>query len=212
MIFFGERIREMASRLKIEEQQIAKDLGLTKSQLSLYLNGHRKIPSELLQKIVDKYKINPLFLFRENASLYDVKSDETSSYTYFPTSISAGIPLDVEAVTEQEKIELPNALMGKYANNQNIFFLKANGDSMDRIIPDGSLMGVLPIELETLKNGDIVVFSNGGEYGVKYFFKDGDKLIFKPNSTNIEHHEKHFDSFQNIKIHGKVVIYNVILE
>ena len=227
MVSFGDRIRELADRLGKEEQDIAKDLNLTKSQLSHYINGRRKVPSNLLQKIVDRYNINPQFLFRENASLYNVAKEEQSSYTikekqpiykekneyhYMPTSISAGLPIDVEAVTNAETVQIPDSVMGKWAGDKEIFFSKINGDSMDRIIPDKSLIAIKPIEKETLKNGDIVVFSNDHDYSVKYFYKQSDKLIFKPHSYSREHHEQHYNFTDNITIHGKVVLYIVELD
>src|SRR5690625_4127493 len=102
-VTFGSRIRSLADRLKIEEQQLAKDLGLTKSQLSHYIKGRRKVPSDLLQKIIDTYKINPLFLFNENEPLYKEEVQKGKVYDYYPTYISAGVPNDVEAITKPEK-------------------------------------------------------------------------------------------------------------
>lgn len=227
MVSFGDRIRELGNRIGKEEQEIAKDLDLTKSQLSHYINGRRKVPSDLLQRIVDRYNINPQFLFRENASLYNVAKEEKSSYIikdkqpiykakneyhYMPTSISAGLPIDVEAITNAETIQIPDNIMGKWAGDEEIFFSKINGDSMDRIIPDKSLIAIKPIPLESLKNGDIVVFSNEHEYSVKYYYKQPDKLIFKPHSYNREHHEQHYQLTDDIKIHGKVVLYIVELD
>src|SRR5699024_12808736 len=78
MVSFGDRIRALANSLGKDEQDVAKDLNLTKSRLSHYISGRTKVPSELLQKIVDTYKINPLFLFREDAPLYEATKKDTS--------------------------------------------------------------------------------------------------------------------------------------
>src|SRR5690625_3863728 len=106
MTTFGDRIREMGKRIGKEEQQIAKELDLTKAQLSHYINGRRKVPSELLQLIVDKYKINPLFLFKEDAPLYSVEIVSSNDYPYLPTTISAGLPINVDGITSSDKITL----------------------------------------------------------------------------------------------------------
>src|SRR5699024_3741694 len=65
--------------------------------------------------------------------------------------------------------------MGKWAGSKGIMVLNVNGDSMDKIIPDGSLIAVKPVGLTELKNGDIVVFSNGYEYSVKRLQYHGKK-------------------------------------
>ncbi|MCC9082569.1 S24 family peptidase [Enterococcus faecium] len=60
--------------------------------------------------------------------------------------------------------------MGKYAGYQDVFFTKINGDSMNNVIPDGSLIAVKKIEsCDELKDGDIVVFSNDNEFSVKIY-------------------------------------------
>ncbi|WP_368652597.1 S24 family peptidase [Ornithinibacillus sp. 4-3] len=212
MTTFGDRIRSLANVVGKEEQLIAKELGLTKSQLSHYINGRRKVPSELLQKIVEVYKINPQYLFDENAPLYVEKEVETFQYNFFPTAISAGLPFDVEALTKTEKINIPNNLMGKWAGNQDIFFTKIYGDSMNNVIPDGSLIAIKPTPLERLKDGEIVVFNNSHDYSVKQIYRQEDKLIFKPNSKNNVHHDQIFNINDNITINGKVVLYIVEMD
>ena len=216
MVKFGERLRELASKLGIEEQKMASDLGLTKSQMSHYINGNRKVPSELLQKIVDVYKINPLFLFRTDEDLFVFKEDKViyeinDKYTYFPTAISAGQPLDIEGLTKHEVISLPDTLLGKHAGHKDLFFAHINGDSMDRLMPDESLIGIKPVNIESLRNGDIVVFSDNYDYSVKHYYRYGDTLVFKPNS-NSSHDEIECSINDDIKIHGKVVMYIVNLD
>lgn len=210
-VSFGGRIRDLAAKLGKEEQDIAADLGLSKSQMSHYINGRRKVPSELLQDIVNKYKINPQFLFDKNAPLY-VSTETTKQYNYLPTVISAGLPINVEGITESDKISIPDTVMGKWAGHKDIFITKINGDSMDKVMPDGSLIAVKPITLDRLRNGDMVVFSNNHEYSVKYYYRYGKKIVFKPSSNNPEHFEQHYTTDDDIQIHGKVVVYIVELD
>lgn len=213
---FGKRIRLLAQKLGKEEQQLAKDLNLTKSQLSHYVNGNRKVPSELLQRIVDMYGINPVFLFKENTPLYirEVSGVTEDDYNYYPTSISAGLPSVAEPVTnyDAKKITIPSNLLGKWAGNSDLFVIKINGDSMNKIMPDGSLIAVKPTSLLDLKNGDIVVFSENHEYSVKRYFKHGDNIVFKPESYDREFYDQTYTINDDITIHGKVVLYIVELD
>lgn len=135
-----------------------------------------------------------------------------NEYTYMPHSISAGLPNHVEAIIQAEKISIPDTIMGKYSGSDDIYISRINGDSMDKLMSDGSLIAIKPINLSELKDGDMVVFSNDHEYSVKYFYKALDKLIFKPYSTNHNHHEQHYDLDADITIHGKVVTYIVNLD
>jgi len=214
MVSFGDRIRALANSLGKDEQDVAKDLNLTKSRLSHYISGRTKVPSELLQKIVDTYKINPLFLFREDAPLYEVtKKDTSHEYKYSPESISAGLPLLVDGVTNYDNISIPDELMGKYAGHKDIIISKINGDSMDKLMNDGSFIAIKQINnAESLNNGDIVVFSHNYEYSVKYFYKHDDMLVFKPYSNNPVHYDQSFNIDDGVVIHGKVVTYIVNLD
>src|SRR5699024_5553801 len=102
---------------------------------------------------------------------YDVDNTEIKYYTYFPTAISAGLPLSVDGITEASKISISDEVLGKYANDKDLYFARANGDSMDKLFKDGSLLAIKPITLDNLKNGDIVVFSDEYEYSVKHYHK-----------------------------------------
>ncbi|WP_223420718.1 S24 family peptidase [Anaerococcus murdochii] len=66
---------------------------------------------------------------------------------------------------------MPDELTGNYAGSKNLFFLKVNGESMNKIIPNDSVIGIIGYDtIYDLKNGDIVVYATqDGEYAVKYF-------------------------------------------
>ncbi|MGF9978717.1 XRE family transcriptional regulator [Viridibacillus arvi] len=233
MTHFGERLKALALQLGKEDQDVAHDLGLSKAQMSHYTTGKRKVPSELLQKIVDIYGLNPQFLFDEKAPLYSEYKEEneqvsflkenttsyetlnsTTSYPYYPVSVAAGLPSNIDYVLKEDvqKITLPNSVMGRWAKCNDIFFLKANGESMNKIFPDGSLIAIKKIELLDLKDGDIVVFSNGSnEFSVKRLLKDieGQRYIFRPESSEdyFTDYSVSFTDSDSITIHGKVVVY-----
>lgn len=231
MTTFGERLKELAKRLGKEDQDVANDLGLSKAQMSHYTTGKRKVPSELLQKIVSIYKINPQFLFQENASLYlDANQNmlvrEESApyitsphqYDYYPIAIAAGLPSNVESVMEEDirKITVPDSFMGKWAGKKDIYLTKVNGDSMNRLITSGSMIAVKRIDLANLKNDDIVVFSDGNEFSVKRFYNDveGKRFVFRPDSNDRRFldYTVAYENAKNLRIHGKVVVYIVALD
>lgn len=152
----------------------------------------------------------------EDLGTYETKDTSTCEYNYFPTAISAGLPLNVDGITEAEVISIPDTIMGKYAGNKDIFITRINGDSMNKTMPDGSLIAVRPVSLENLKNGDIVVYSNEYEYSVKYFYHDEEhkRYVFRPHSDDRVFADDiySYDNAENLQIHGKVVLYIVELD
>jgi len=89
--------------------------------------------------------------------------------------------------------------------------MRVNGDSMNKTMPDQSLIAVKPATIDQLSNDDIVVYSHNHEYSVKYYYKDGNEIIFRPHSTDRVHRDTVFnlDDANELNIHGKVVMYIV---
>ena len=116
-------------------------------------------------------------------------------------------------MTDLPTISIPDELLGKYAGNKDIFFMKVNGDSMNNLFPHNSLIAVCPHDLHELKDGDIVVYSHNYDYSVKTFYRNNDELIFKSNSNIPKFHDYVFkDNDENLRIHGKVITYIVTID
>ncbi|MCX8045754.1 MAG: XRE family transcriptional regulator [Anoxybacillus gonensis] len=134
-------------------------------------------------------------------------------------SIAAGALSTVEPVTKNniEYIQLPKSVLGKYANCRNLFALKVNGESMNKVIPNGSYVACKPIEtIDELKDDDIVIFSHDNEYSMKRFRRDEENrlLIFSPESTYRKYHDivVPYDTVNDLKIYAKVIWYAVTLD
>lgn len=205
----GDRIKKRRKQLGLSADSLAEKLNKNRATIYRYESSEiENMPLEIIQPLSKALNIHPSYLMGWD----DEKETLTSDYTYLPTTISAGLPLNVEAITEADKTSIPDSIMGKWAGNKDIMILTVSGDSMDKIIPDGSLIAVKPVELTEIKNGDIVVFSNSHEYSVKRYYKHDDKLIFRPESSNLEHYDQTYNVTDNITIHGKVVVYIVELD
>jgi len=178
--------------------KICKGLGITIEQL----------------EEISKEEVN---VIGEDLGTYETKDTSTCEYNYFPTAISAGLPLNVDGITESETISIPDAIMGKYAGNKDIFITRINGDSMNKTMPDGSLIAVRPVSsINEIKDDDIVVYSNGYDYSVKYFYddKDNKRYVFRPHSSDRVFADDiyYYKNCDDLKIHGKVVLYIVELD
>ncbi len=180
--------------------KICKGLGITVEELE-----------EMAKQ--EQETIKKQFIREENIS-YKTSEPELPLYG----SIAAGALSMVEPVTKNdiEYIQLPKSMLGKYANCKNLFALKVNGESMNKVIPNGSYVVCKPIEIEELKDDDIVIFSHDNEYSMKRFRRDEENqlLIFSPESTYRKYHDIviPYDTTNDLKIYAKVIWYAVTLD
>ncbi len=96
-------------------------------------------------------------------------------------SVTAGFPVDVEEEMK-EAINLDNYLINK---KENTFMLEVDGNSMiDAHIADGDM--VLAEKTDRAKDGEIVIANVDGEFTMKYFRKDGDKVWLEPANKDFK--------------------------
>lgn len=205
----GSRIRLYRKKRGLTQKDLGEKLGVKHNTISSYENGTNEPEHNTLFEIASvlEVSINDFFPYSE------VIKVPVSRYRHFDSPISAGLPDHVDAVTDADTIELPDSVMGKHAGQREIFITRVNGESMNKIIPDCSLIAVKPMDLHQIKQGDIVVYSDNGDYSVKRFYKNEDQLIFRPDSND----DSFFDYItstnnSNLVIHGKVVVYIVELD
>lgn len=203
------------------QTDIARKLNIPEMTMSNWLNAKTYPRVDKIQLLADFFNIRRSDLtedkteYKTNNVVYKVKENQ---YPLLPVSISAGIPIIADPVAEYEvnEISVPDAIMGKWAGNKDIRMLRVNGDSMNKVIPHGSLIAVKEVELSSLKNNDIVVYSNDHEYSVKRFINNTDSgmIVFRPESTDnrFTDHIVSYENANNLKIHGKVVLYIVELD
>lgn len=219
----GNRIRSRRKELGLTLKDVAKALGVSESLVSRYESsevkhmGIDKLPP--LAKILETTPAELMGWTKQNEQYKNQVRILSSVYNYYPVGISAGMLEEVETVhsSDELQITIPNVLVGKYAGNKNLCFMRVNGESMNRVIDNHSTIAVLTnISLDAIKNGDIVVAANGhGEYTIKRFFNDpeNERFILQPDSNDFSFLPLVFsyDESDDMKIFGKVVIYSVIL-
>lgn len=133
--------------------------------------------------------------------------DSPYQYPFIPDAVAAGIPCTIEGRKELPTIGLSDTVMGKYARNKHILIMRVNGESMNKIIPSGSFIAVkTDIEVKSLKDGDLVVFGKEHEYSLKRFYNAGDRIIFKPDSSDPCFTDHVYSKDDIIFIIGKVVL------
>jgi len=217
--YVGQQIKHYRKLKKLTQKELGLRLGVKHNTISSYENGTNEPDQDILFALAEIFNIsiNEFFPDIENNN-FNKNHTLDFEYDFIPVPVSAGIPANIDGIkmNEVEKIKIPDILMGRYSKRRDIWFMKINGDSMNKIIPHGSLIAVKNVSLEDLKDNDIVVFSNGYDYSTKRFFNDkiNERIIFRPDSTELcfTDYTIPYKNANELKIHGKVVTYIVNLD
>src|SRR5699024_6592796 len=205
----SDNIQKLLKEYNLSHADLAKIVDVSVSTVGKWVLKKASPRMGAVQMISDHLHLPKSYILKEET--YKLPTQQCD-YTYFPSDISDGLTIIVDGKTELNTIMLSDVLLGRYVGDKSLIVLKVSGDSMDKTMPDGSIIAIKPLPIESLKNGDIVVFSTEHEYSVKYYYKHDDMLVFKPHSANSAHHEQHYTVDDNITIHGKVVTYIVNLD
>lgn len=230
-LLIGKRIAASREAKGLTRKELATLIHVAASTISRYEKGEiNKIKLPIIEAIARNLDVNPMWLIGKsehkeikdmlnswNASSVVRKPIPTFDYIHIPVGIAAGALETCEGLMNLPTVNLPDFLLGKYARNKNIVIMHVNGESMNKVIQNGSTIAVLTgLALENVHDGDIVVAATDrGEYTIKHFIDDkkNSRIILRPDSTDSSFADLPFsyEEAQSIKIFGKVVIYSVNL-
>lgn len=207
----AENLRFYRKKFGLSQEQIAEKLGYKSfTTIQKWEMGISEPSLEKINILAELFGVSIDHLISNFNS--NIDSDTPRQYPFIPDAVAAGIPCSIEGIKELPTIGISDALMGKYAGNKHIIVMRVNGESMNKVIPNGSFVAVkTDVTVENLKDGDLVVFGKTHEYSLKHFYNAGDEIIFKPNSTNPIFRDHVFNKDETIKIVGKVIMYMVSL-
>lgn len=209
-------LRARREQLKISQDQVAKATGVSRGTVSKWESGNiANMKRDKIAALAKLLRISPL----EVLGLEETnKPANVHSYPYIPADIAAGVLTSVDPFTHEDiqSIELSDTVLGRYAGEKDVVIMNINGESMNRTIPNHSLIAVRKInDVQELNDGDIVVFSHDGDYSIKYFYNDqrSKTYTFSPDSTNKSFKPMvyRYEDADGLSIFGKVIVYTVIL-
>ncbi|EUJ34159.1 LexA family protein [Brochothrix campestris] len=164
------------------------------------------------EKSTEKVSTKPTPIHRKGVG-------STIKMPHYP-SIAAGTLAEMESVEvwNVDKIDIPSVMLGSYSNSSDLFSMRVNGESMDKVIPDGAIIVVKPVENSSYKDGDIVVFSYNEEYSLKRYRPNmiNEFVVFEPDSSNpnfksIPVSKNDLYESNEVNIYGKVVFFSTTL-
>src|SRR5690625_3609968 len=109
----GKRIKNIREKRNKTLLEVANVLGVTEATVQRYESGNIKnLKLDTIVKISEFLNVDPAYIMGWRSSPENIVSK--SSYPYYPVSISAGSPIDTDAITENdvESISIPDVLMG----------------------------------------------------------------------------------------------------
>ena len=116
--------------------------------------------------------------------------------------ISAGLPNWAEECLEGYLPIDPN--MMNIVNPEDCFFLRVNGESMNKVIRNGAY--ALIRKQDIVENGEIAaVLVNGDSATIKKFTQHGEVVVLEPMSDNPNFQTQIYDKNTTIKILGKYI-------
>src|SRR5699024_9825550 len=134
----------------MKQDVLDEKLDTTKQSVSRYEKGERQANQDVLFQLSNIFNVSIDDFFPNNKE----KIQLSSNYNYYPVSISAGLPLNVDGITNDdvEQISIPDSIMKGHAGSKDVFFMKTNGESMNNVIPHDSLIAVKHTDISNLKN------------------------------------------------------------
>lgn len=216
-MWFSKNLRFLRQKAGLSQDELGEFVGKSFTTIQRWETGINEPNLETANILATRFGVDLTEMCKIDLSSADASRGVSSSWYYvIPADISAGELVECNPIGKFPRISVPDFIMGKYAHNQRIVFMHVNGDSMNRVIPDGSIITVeTGIEKGSLHPGDPVVATNGREYTVKRYYDDPGRrrLILRPDSYDPRFTDIiiPYDTPEPFTIYGKVVIYPVYL-
>lgn len=208
---FAKKLEQYLSEREMTYSDLAERLGVNKSVVSSWKTGARYPRMNTMQRIAEILGCELSDLIRPKDVIPIYPAILYKNIPFVPGNVSAGRLMEIESTTELPICPVPTLLLDpQYRNSDNLMLLEINGDSMDRVIPDGSRVLIkYDIPRENLHDGDIVVVECDGEYTCKRYHDDkaNRRIILTPDSTNPDFMPIIINYDENPYIIGKVVMY-----
>lgn len=190
------------------QASFASKLGMTQQNYANYENGKQGLKSDLIEKICTKFGCSAEWLLCLDGENRVARTQDGGRFIDVPLfgSIAAGTPIEMIAV--EDTFPVPVRVHEKHPD---AFLLKVVGESMNKILPNGSYALVDPCNDVEVNGQPYAVCVNGFDATVKRVDKLANGFRLKPDSNDPTYAEKTYNynepDTEQITIIGKVVYY-----
>lgn len=213
---FSARLKALIEKFGIQQNELADRLGVSESTVGKWLLQKAMPRMGVIQSLSEYFQVPKSYFFEQESHSPEPRTVPSFEYAYIPEGVSAGSFEYAAPIEVLPRISVPDVLLGHYARNPRIVIMHVNGDSMNRIIDNGSAIAVLTgVQSECIQNGDVIIAYTSEGYTVKRFqnFPKEQCVMLYPDSTNPDFKPIviPYDAEDGLRIFGKVVQYTVLL-
>lgn len=198
------RIAEARVAKGWSQQQLADAIGATQQSIQRYESGARDIKTSVILKLSAALGVTVSYLL----GMENDKLEDSPSFVSVPLygSIAAGTPIEMHAVDSSHPV--PTKIRERYPD---AFLLKVEGDSMNRILPNGCYALVDPRQTADCNGAPYAVCVNGYDATIKRVRKlnNGFELVPDSNDPTYEKRTYNFNEpdTETVTVIGRVVYY-----
>ena len=172
----GYKIAEARIAKGWSQQELADRMETTQQTIQRYESGARDIKSSVLIKLSAVLDVTISYLLGlENASIPNNSTVDVPSYG----SIAAGTPIEMVEVKDSQPVPVK-----VHERFPKAFLLKVEGESMNRILPNGSYALIDPAQKEPISGKPYAVCVNGYDATIKRVVKLSNGFELTPDSTD----------------------------
>lgn len=177
---FRNRLKLSLDETGLSQSEVSRRIGVGRSTISGWLKGQYEPNSENIYKLARVFNVSEAWMlgFVDTENELDVTINKVDLLVPL-LNVSGGKETEDYSQVE-EHVEAPSKL-SHYGDD--LFAIRVNGDSMNKLLPNGSIAICVKAH-STPKSGDIVVYKRENEFSVKRFIKTEQMVIFEPVSFN----------------------------
>lgn len=185
------------------QQDLADKMETTQQTIQRYESGARDIKASVLVKLSATLGVTISYLLgMENASIPNNHTIDVPLYG----RIAAGSPIEMMETEDMQPIPV-----SVHQRHPNAFLLRVEGESMNKVLPNGCLALVDPCKTVDRDGKAYAVCVNGYDATIKRVRKLNNGFVLEPDSTDPTYQPKVFNfnepDTMAITIIGRVVFY-----
>lgn len=196
----SKNIKRLRMNRDWTQEQLAEKVGVTRSTVTQWETGWSKPRMGAVEKLAAVFGVSTSDMVNDQSDI--------SNFVDVPLygSIAAGTPIEMHAVDSSHPV--PTKIRERYPD---AFLLKVEGDSMNRILPNGCYALVDPRQTADCNGAPYAVCVNGYDATIKRVRKlnNGFELVPDSNDPTYEKRTYNFNEpdTETVTVIGRVVYY-----